>query len=130
MTNDDAAVRETLRRISAAWDAHDADAFVAQYLPEAVVVLPGGVMQRGRAEICAAMAAGFAGPLRGTTGVDEPELVWFAAPGTAVVVSRTGFLMPGESALPPARQRRATWTLVRTEDGWRVAAYTNTPMES
>src|SRR4051794_26339660 len=117
-------VRAVLRSITAAWDANDADAFAAHYVPDAAVVLPGGIFHRDRGEIRAWMAAGFDGPLKGTRGVDEPELVRIAG-DTAVVVSRTGFLLTGETELPAARERRATWALRRTPEGWRVAVYAN-----
>jgi uncharacterized protein (TIGR02246 family) len=125
MTDEQAAVRATLRSITAAWDANDADAFAGHYLPDATVVLPGGVFHRSREDIRSWMRAGFDGPLKGTRGIDEPEAVCFPGAASAVVVSRTGFLFPGETDLPAARERRATWTLVRTETGWQVAAYTN-----
>jgi uncharacterized protein (TIGR02246 family) len=121
---DENDVRAVLRSITAAWDANDADAFAASYTPDATVVLTGGVFHRDREEIRAFMAAGFDGPLKGTRGIDEPELVRVAG-DSAVVVSRTGFLMVDETELPAERERRATWTLRRTPEGWRVAAYAN-----
>jgi len=121
---DENDVRAVLRSITAAWDANDADAFAASYTPDATVVLTGGVFHRDREEIRAYMTAGFDGPLKGTRGIDEPELVRVAG-DSAVVVSRTGFLMVGETELPADRERRATWTLRRTPEGWRVAAYAN-----
>jgi uncharacterized protein (TIGR02246 family) len=121
---DENQVRALLRSITAAWDANDANAFVSYYLPDATVVLAGGVFHRDREEIRAWMAAGFDGPLKGTRGVDEPELVRIGG-DSAVVVCRAGFLFAGETELPAARERRATWTVLRTPEGWRVAAYTN-----
>jgi uncharacterized protein (TIGR02246 family) len=121
---DENDVRALLRSITAAWDANDADAFAAHYAPDATVVLPGGVFHRDREEIRVWMAAGFDGPLKGTRGVDEPELVRIGG-DSAVVICRAGFLLPGETELPAARERRATWTLRRTPEGWRAAAYTN-----
>ena len=97
------------------------------YRPDATVVLAGGTFLRGRAEIRAFMAAAFAGRLAGTRSVDEAEDVHVEG-DAAVVVSRSGFLLPGESAPPPDRLRRATWTLTRADGGWRVAAYHNCPM--
>jgi uncharacterized protein (TIGR02246 family) len=117
-------VRAVLRSITAAWDANDAEAFAAHYVPDAAVVLPGGIFHRDREEIRAWMAAGFDGPLKGTRGVDEPELVRIDG-DSAVVISRAGFLCTGETALPASRERRATWALRRTPEGWRVAAYAN-----
>jgi len=106
----------------AAWTANDADAFAALYTPDATVTLADGTHLRDRDEIRAFMAAGFAGPLRGTTGRDEVESVRLLGPGAGVAISRSGFTPPAD------RVRRATWTLAREGDEWRVAAYANCPM--
>ena len=114
-----------LRSITAAWAANDADAFAAHYAADATMVLTGGLFHRDREEIRAFLAAGFDGPLKGTRGIDEPEVLRIGG-DTAVVVSRAGFLAVGENRLPVDRERRATWTLRRTAVGWEVAAYAST----
>lgn len=124
---DDRAVREVLHALVAAWAANDADAFADRYADDATVVLPGGVFHQGREEVRRYLAGAFAGPLRGSTSVDEPESVRLVGDDAAVVVSRSGFLLPGEETLPADRLRRATWVLTRRDDGWRVAAYHNCP---
>jgi uncharacterized protein (TIGR02246 family) len=120
-------VTDALRATVAAWDANNADAFADLYTPDATVVLPGGTFLRGREEIRRYMAAGFAGPLRGTRGSDEQDSVRVVG-DCAVVVSRSGYLQPGESAPAPERARRATWTLSRHDDRWLVEAYHNCPL--
>ncbi|GAA0386759.1 SgcJ/EcaC family oxidoreductase [Microbispora corallina] len=124
-TRTDAGVDELLRQVYAAWTDNDADAFAALYLPDATVVMP-GVLHRGREAVRAYMAAAFAGPLKGSRGIDEPEDVRVIG-DTAVVVSRAGILMAGETALPADRERLATWVLVRRDGEWRIAAYANAP---
>lgn len=115
-------VEDLLQQTVAAWTAHDADAFAQLYTTDATVTLADGTYLRDQDEIRAYMAAGFAGRLRGTTGLDEVESVRFAGPDAAVVISRSGFT-------PPAGMvRRATWTVVREATGWRVAAYANCPL--
>jgi uncharacterized protein (TIGR02246 family) len=116
-------VRAVLAATADAWSANDADAFAALYADDASVVLPGTFLQ-GRAEIRDYMAAGFAGPLRGTGGSDEPESVRVIGNG-AVVVSRSGFRLPGEETVSAERLRRATWTLARHDGGWLIEAYHN-----
>lgn len=129
----DTAVRETtdrdtvltvLKDLYIAWAANDADAFVADYDPDATSILP-GVFRVGRAAVRDGMAAGFAGPLRGSSVLDEPRQVRFPAPDTAVVVSRAAILMAGETEVPADRWVLATWTLVRREDRWLITAYHN-----
>jgi uncharacterized protein (TIGR02246 family) len=120
-------VTDAVMATVAAWNANDADAFADLYTPDATVVLPGGTFLRGREEIRRYMTAGFAGPLRGTRGSDEQDSVRLVG-DCAVVVSRSGYLLPGEDAPAPDRARRATWTLTRTEGRWLVEAYHNCPL--
>ncbi len=120
----EATVHDTIMASVAAWTAQDADAFAELYSPDATVVLAGGTFLRGREEIRRYMAAGFAGPLRGTCGSDEQDSVRQAG-DWAVVVSRSGYLLPGEDTVSAERARRATWTLSRHGGGWLVEAYHN-----
>jgi uncharacterized protein (TIGR02246 family) len=119
-TNTD--VRDVIQATIAAWSANDADAFAALYAQDATVVLQGGTFLRGRDDIRTYMEAGFAGRLRGTRGRDAQESVRVIG-DTAVVVSLSGFLLPGEDTVAAQRLRRATWTLARHQSGWLVEAY-------
>jgi uncharacterized protein (TIGR02246 family) len=121
MTDDDNAVRELLRQTVTAWTANDAGAFADLYTKDATVTLADGTYLRNRDEIRAFMAAGFAGRLRGTRGLDEVESIRPLGPGAAVAVSRSGFTPPAGTV------RRATWVLARQDGDWRVAAYANCP---
>jgi uncharacterized protein (TIGR02246 family) len=124
-TESGAGVRATLEQAYAAWAANDADAFAALYLDDATVVMP-GVFHRGRNAVRDHMAAGFAGPLKGSRGIDEPQDVRVLG-DTAIVVSRAGILMAGEQEVPRERTVLATWVLARRDGRWMIAAYTNTP---
>lgn len=81
------AVRALFSELYAAWAA--GDAFAALYRPDATVVMP-GVFHRGRDVVRDYMAAAFAGPLRGSRGLDEPRDIRFLGADTAVVVSTAG----------------------------------------
>ncbi|WP_028923468.1 SgcJ/EcaC family oxidoreductase [Pseudonocardia acaciae] len=124
-TEDEAAVRAVLDGVYAAWAAGDADALAAHYTEDATVILHSGVFSTGSNEVRDAMAAGFAGPLRGSRAFDRPLDLRFLGPDTAVVIGEGGILMAGERELPPARQVRATWVLTRRDGRWLVAAYHN-----
>jgi uncharacterized protein (TIGR02246 family) len=124
MTSNDNAVREILRGTVNAWTDNDPDAFAELYAKDATVTLADGTYLRGRDEIRAFMAAGFAGPLRGTSGIDEPECVRLLGADAAVVISRSGFRQPGSNTGP---ERRATWVLSRHDGTWQVDAYANSP---
>jgi uncharacterized protein (TIGR02246 family) len=120
-TTTEATAVDTIIATTTAWTRNDADEFAALYTADATVVLPGGTFLRGREEIRRFIAAGFAGPFKGTFGIDEQDSVRVLG-DTAIVVSRSGFAGPGGE---PGRVRRATWTLVRHDGGWLVEAYHN-----
>jgi uncharacterized protein (TIGR02246 family) len=123
-TDTETAIRDVILGTVAAWNANDADEFAALYATDATVVLQGGTFLRGRDEIRAFMTAGFGGRLQGTRGSDE-QLSVRVIGDTAVVVSLSGFLLPGEETPAPERVRRATWTFARHDSQWLVEAYHN-----
>jgi uncharacterized protein (TIGR02246 family) len=118
-----------VRRAMQAWAANDADAFTACYAEDVSVVLSGGAHHRTRDEIRAYMAAGFAGPLKGTIGVDRPEVFRRIGDDAAIVVSLSGYRRPGEADVAPERLRRATWVLAEENGQWWVKAYHNCPLD-
>jgi uncharacterized protein (TIGR02246 family) len=128
LTADQVAVRGVLTDCVQAWGRNDADAFAELYTDDATVVLAGGVFLQGKEQIRSFMTAGFAGRLKGSTGVDEPETVRFVSDDVAIVVGRSGFLAAGEAELAPERTRRATYVLSKQDGGWRIESYTNSPM--
>jgi uncharacterized protein (TIGR02246 family) len=121
----DAAIRDVLRSVVAAWADNNADGIARYYAPHASMVMPGGVHNRNRDEVRAYMAAGFAGPLKGTKSVDQQESVRILGDDAAVVVSLGGILMPGETELPAERQYKATWVLSKNGSRWAVESYHN-----
>ncbi len=120
------AVLDVLERGYEAWAANDAVAFVAEYLDDASVVMP-GVYKKDRAEIRTTMAAGFADRLRGSRATDNPLDVRFLNDETAIVVSGGGILFPGQDVVPSEAMVRATWVLAKRNGSWYVAAYHNSP---
>jgi len=124
--DEDTAVRAVLDRIYAAWDAGDADAFVAPYAEHATATLPGSYLPN-REAIRTTMATLFAGDLNGSRGVHEVREIRFVGTDAAVVTSTGGIVMKGETE--PAAQNRAleTWTLSKHDGTWRVQAFHNCP---
>jgi uncharacterized protein (TIGR02246 family) len=120
------AVLDVLARLYQAWQAGDAEAFVADYTEDASVIQP-GVYEKDRAEIRTNIAAAFAGPLNGSRVAARPVNVRFPAGDTAIVISEDGIIFPGQDAVASERLVRATWLLVRRDGGWRIAAYHNSP---
>jgi uncharacterized protein (TIGR02246 family) len=120
------AVLDVLKRGYGAWEANDAEAFVAGYLADASVVQP-GIYKKDREEIRATMAAAFAGPLQGSRAFDNPQDIRFLTDETAIVVSEGGIIFPGQDVVPSEALVRATWVLAKRDGSWYVAAYHNSP---
>jgi uncharacterized protein (TIGR02246 family) len=126
-TQDEAEIKAVLARLYQAWDASDADAFVADYTEDATAILPGSA-RMSRAEIRDSMAAGFSTFLKGTTTIDSIQSIRFLGDRAAVVISQTGVLFPGESEVPADRISNATWVLEKQpNEVWNLAAYHNSP---
>ena len=121
------AVLDVLAGLYRAWEAGDAEAFVADYTEDASVIQP-GVYEKDREEIRANMAAAFAGPLSGSRVAARPVDVRLLAGDTAIVVSEDGIIFPAQQdAVASERLVRATWVLVRRDGGWRIPSYHNSP---
>jgi uncharacterized protein (TIGR02246 family) len=121
------AVLAVIQAGYAAWEANDADEFVAVYLDDATVVQP-GVHKKNRQEIRTTMAAAFGGPLKGSRVIDTPQDVRFVNDDTAIVVSEGGIIFPGETPCPLDRWVRATWVVAKRDGHWFIAAYHNSPL--
>jgi uncharacterized protein (TIGR02246 family) len=120
------AVLDVLVRLYQAWEAGDAETFVADYTEDASVIQP-GVYETDREEIRTNIAGAFAGPLNGSRVAARPVDVRFLTGDTAIVVSEDGIIFPGQDAVARERLVRATWVLVRRDGGWRIASYHNSP---
>jgi uncharacterized protein (TIGR02246 family) len=121
-----AEIRTLFTEVYAAWADNDADAFVTHYRDDATVVMP-GVRHIGRSAIRDSMAAAFQGPLKGSRAVDEPVDFRVVGDDTAIVISKAGILMAGETEVPAERMVTATWALTRQDGQWQIAAYANAP---
>jgi uncharacterized protein (TIGR02246 family) len=126
-TDDVAAVRAVPQRITAAWASYDAAAFADVFTDDATMILP-NVYLDNKVDIKDYMARGFAGPYQGTRVFGEPISARFISTDTAVLVTKGGVLAPGETEVAPERAVRATWVIVKKDEGWQLAAYQNTPI--
>jgi uncharacterized protein (TIGR02246 family) len=128
MTNNNPAesVVSVIHAVYDAWADGDADTFAKLYTDDATVVQP-GIYKRNNDDIRTTMAAGFAGPLKGSRVHDEPQSVRFLGPDTAVVITEGGIIMAGQAECPAERLVRSTWVLTRQDEQWYVAAYQNSP---
>jgi len=122
----DREVLAVLDSLYDAWADNDADAFVASYTEDATSILP-GEYSASRAAVRDRMAAGFAGPLKGSQVRDEVRSVRHLGADAAIVVTRSAVVMAGETEAPADRWVMATWTLTRRNGRWLLAAYHNCP---
>ncbi|MCF6469974.1 SgcJ/EcaC family oxidoreductase [Nonomuraea sp. MG754425] len=126
-TDDLTAIGEVPQRIIAAWAGNDADAFAEVFTEDATMVLPGN-FAAGREAIRAFMTQAYAGPYRGTRVAGTPISARILGPDFAVLVTKGGVLVPGESEVAPERAVRATWVLAKQDGQWLLTAYQNTPI--
>jgi uncharacterized protein (TIGR02246 family) len=128
MTTQDKAVRSVLDGVYDAWAANDADAFVGWYAEDATAILPGTCL-KDRSAIRDAMAAEFAGSLKGSRGIEEVQYVRFLGEDVAVVIGRSNIVLTGETEPPADRWARETWTLSKRTGSWLVEAYHQAPVD-
>jgi uncharacterized protein (TIGR02246 family) len=124
--HDVAAIKDILGNLYKAWDAGDADAFVADYTQDATAIMPGSY-RTSREEVRQGMTVGFASFLKGSTNVDELQSIRFLGENAAVAVSQTSLRFPGETEVPAERVVNATWVLEKRDGAWLIAAYHNSP---
>ena len=128
-TTDEIAINEMLSETYQAWETNDADGFVKHYKEDATAILPGS-LRGSRQAIRDSMAAGFAGPLKGSTSVDKQISLRFVGENAAIGISEAGILFPGETDLPPERKVNATWVFEKHDGRWMIAAYHNSPAQA
>lgn len=114
-------------RIQDAWLHNDADAFARVFADNGSLLMQDRQL-RGRDEIHAYMAAGFAGPLRGASVKGWPLSVTFLHDDAAVLVTEGGIRMAGETETQRERQIRAVWVVVREGDDWRLVSHQSSPI--
>ena len=115
------AVLATFKTMSDAWALMDAAQFAACYADDATVIGP-GICLRGKDDISGSMAAAFAGPLKRSRRPHSAQSVRFLSGDTAVVVTESATIFPGEAEAPPDRQHLVTWILTRHDGQWLVEA--------
>ena len=125
---DHAEIAAVPDRLVAAWAAHDADAFADLFIPDGTLILP-GVYKKGRDEIRAFMAAGYAARYRGTRVTGSPLDIKPLGRDAVALVTVGGVLEPGETEVSSEAAIRASWILVRHDGRWRLALYHNCPRD-
>jgi uncharacterized protein (TIGR02246 family) len=115
------AVLAAFTTMSDAWARMDAARFAACYADDATVIGP-GIQLWGKEDIDRSMATAFAGPLQGSLRPHAARSVRFLSPDTAVVVTESATVFPGETEVPSDRRHLVTWILARHDGRWLVEA--------
>jgi uncharacterized protein (TIGR02246 family) len=122
----DRAIRAVFDEVASAWEEGDTEAFVAWYADDATAILPGFYLP-GKDAIRTSMAAAFAGPLKGSRRIHQVRSIRHPADGTAIVISDSTTVFPGEAGPAAERRERATWVLSRHDGRWLIDAYHGGP---
>jgi len=125
-TDDEAAIEAVLVAAYKAWDAGDANAFVADYTEDATAIMTGS-FRDSRDAVRQGMAQSFEGPLKGSSTYNKPISIRFLGNDGAIVVSESGILFPGETEVPEERKVNATWVMEKRDGRWLIASYHNSP---
>ncbi|MGI5186111.1 SgcJ/EcaC family oxidoreductase [Dactylosporangium sp. CA-152071] len=125
---DQAAVAALPARIVAAWAVKDADAFAAVFTEDGTMILP-GVFVSGREEIRTFMRQAFAGPYQNSRVTGEPIGMRILGDGLCLLFTEGGVIMGDDAEVRAENTIRASWLCRQGDDGWRLAAYQNTPRD-
>ena len=128
-TLDEAAINTVLADSYDAWAAGDAAGMVADYTPDATAIMVGS-LRDGRDLIRESMAAGFAGPLKGTSTYNKQLGLRFVGRDAAIVVTESAILFGGATEPADASKVNDTWVLEKRDGQWLIAAYHNSPAQA
>lgn len=122
------AVLSVPLRIRGAWQRNDADAFGDVFTENGSMLL-GDEQLGSREAIRSYMADAFSGSYRGSRIEDDPVDIFLFSDDVALVTSRGGVVKEGETSLPPERENRTTWVVVRQQSEWKLLSYQTSPVK-
>ena len=123
---DQVAIATLTQKVIAAWAYQDAAAFANVFTEDGTLIVA-GVYKKGRAEIELYMKEAFAGTWKDTQVTGKPLDLRFLNAETAILLTQGGVLYPGETEVNVNTAIRASWTAVKRDGQWVLAAYQNTP---
>ncbi len=126
---DQAAVAALTQRVIAAWAYGDGDAFAELFVEDGTMILP-GLFKNGREEIRAYLKEAYAGAYKNTQVTGRPLALRFLTPDCGLLITQGGVLGPGDTEVSDEQAIRATWTVVKRDGQWRLAAYQNSPAKT
>ncbi|WP_280421004.1 SgcJ/EcaC family oxidoreductase [Nocardia carnea] len=113
----------TMNGLVTAWGENDAEGYGAWFTDDATYTTWVGTHYAGRDDIVRSHRALFEGPLAGTRLVDRYLSLRFVTGDVALLTTR-GDTYKGD--VPDSLAKIQSYTLVRQDDTWRVAAFHNT----
>ncbi len=122
-TDRTAAITAVLDSLAEAWARGDGDAYGAHFTEDATYITFVGTRYQGRDDIVGSHQALFAKFLKGTKLAHELVDLRFLSADTAVATTR-GDTYKGEH--PKKLTKVQTYTLVRQDGRWLIAAFHNT----
>lgn len=126
--NDMAAIASLLQRMIAAWAIADAESIANLFVDDGTLIIA-GTYCAGRTAIKDYFTRAFQGEYKNSQVTGKPVSSRFFGPDAGVLVSVGGVLEPGETEVSSKQAIRASWTVVRQDGEWRLAAYQNTPRD-
>jgi len=128
--DDEADIRKLVDRISDGWQKADSDAVARVFAEDGVLVAGEGSRRNGRAEIAHFMNQVFAGMPKGMRLTTQFKSLRFLRPDVAMLHTEGGFLMPGETQLPPERLGIQSFIATKQAGAWHVALFQNTRIQT
>ena len=126
---DEAAIRQVVKQVEDAWNAHDGKAFAAPFATDADYVVVNGMSIKGREAIEKGHTGIFTTIYKDSHNVATIKSVRFLRPDVAVVHIEWNleFRMGDKT-----EKGHAMNTMVMTKDGgkWSIAAFQNTPIQA
>lgn len=121
--NTSSEIARLLASVDAAWNAGDAAAFAALWTTDGTVISPQGQRTEGRDQIEREQAAGFAGPMKGTTHTLSAAEIYRPTNDIAVVDGEAviaNLRMPDGTTFPPL-SANFTAVCVDRDGTWLIA---------
>lgn len=125
---DMAAIASLTQCMIAAWAVQDAEAIANLFVEDGTMIIA-GTYRDSRAAIQDYFTEAFRGEYKGTQVTGKPLAARFFGPDVGVLLTVGGVLEPGETEVSNKQAIRASWTVVRRDGEWRLAAYQNTPRD-
>lgn len=124
---DEEAIRQIVRQVEAAWNAHDGKAFALPFAADADYVIVNGLQLKGREAIEKGHTDIFTTFYKESRNAATIKSIRFLRPDVAVVHIEWNL-----EVRPGGEKARAINTMVMTKENgkWSIAAFHNTPVQS